>query len=72
MRVVLREAAHPEKPVKGAGKLMTMNDAQFPYPQGQIPVRMHLSLINQHAAGAVHGLDGKVFPIDDGGVHVVL
>ena len=33
---------------------------------------MRLVLINQHAAGAVHRLDGVILAVDDGGVHVVL
>ena len=33
---------------------------------------MHLGLIGEHAAGAVHRLNGEVLAVDDGGVHVVL
>ena len=42
------------------------------HPQGQVPVGVGLAGVDQHAAGAVHGLDGVVLAVDDGGVHVLL
>ena len=70
--VVLGEAPHPEQPVEGAGELVAVDQAQLAHTQGQIPVGVGLALVDHHAAGAVHGLDGEVLVIDDGGVHVVL
>ena len=70
--VVLGEAAHPEQAVEGAGHLVPVDQTQLGHAEGQVPVGVGLILIHQHAAGAVHGLDGVVLPVDDGGVHVVL
>ena len=69
--VILGEAPHPEQPVQRAGKLVAVDQAQLTHPQGQVPVGMGLALVDHHAAGAVHGLDGVVFLVDDGGVHIV-
>ena len=70
--VVLGEAAHPEQAVEGAGQLVPVHQAQLAHPQGEIPVGVGLVFVDQHAAGTVHGLDGEVLLVDDGGVHVVL
>ena len=51
---------------------MPVHQAQLGHAQGQIPVGVGLGLIDQHTAGAVHGLDGVILPVDDGGVHIVL
>ena len=51
---------------------MPVHQAQLAHPQGEIPVGVGLVLVDQHAAGAVHGLDGEVLLVDDGGIHVVL
>ena len=66
--VVLAEAAHPEQAVEGAGQLVAVDQADLTHPQGQVPVGVGLAGVDQHAAGAVHGLDGVVLPVDDGGV----
>ena len=50
---------------------MAVNKTEFTHAQGQIAVRTHLRLINEHAAGAVHGFYRKVHIINNGGVHVV-
>ena len=70
--IVLGEAADAEQPVEGAGELMAVHHAQFAHSQRQIPVGVGLGLVHQHAAGAVHGFDGIVLPVDEGGVHVLL
>ena len=72
MCVVLVEAAHPEQPVEGAGQLMPVDQADLAHPQGQIPVGVGLTGVDQHAAGAVHGLDGVILVVNDGGVHILL
>ena len=54
-----------------AGKLVPVHQAQLAYPQGQVPVGVGLALVDHHTARAVHGLDGKIFLVDNGGVHVV-
>ena len=71
VRVILREAAHAHQPVQRAGELVPVYKAQFAHAQGQVPVRAGLCLVHQHAARAVHGLDGKVRVVDDRSVHVL-
>ena len=70
--IVLGEAPHPEQAVEGAGHLVPVDQAQLCHAQGEVPVGVGFVFIHQHAAGAVHGLDGIVLAVDDGGVHVVL
>ena len=70
--VVLGEAAHPEQAVEGPGQLVAVDQTQLSHPQGQLLVGVGLAGVHQHAAGAVHGLDGEVHVVDDGGVHIVL
>ena len=72
MGVVLGEAADPEQAVEGAGQLVPVHQAQLTAAQGQIPVGVGLTGVDQHAAGAVHGLYGEILFVDDGGVHVLL
>ena len=72
VRVVLREAADAEQTVQRAGHLMAVDKTQLRHAQGQVAVGVRLVLINQHAAGAVHRLDGVILAVDDSGVHVVL
>ena len=71
MGVVLVEAAHPEQAVEGAGHLVPVDQTQLGHAEGEVPVGVGLILIHQHAAGAVHGLDGEVHIVNDGGVHIV-
>ena len=70
--VVLGEAADTEHAVERAGELMTVDQAQLTVPQGQVSVGMGFQLIDQNTAGAVHGLDGKVLAVNDGGIHIIL
>ena len=72
MGVVLGETAHPHQAVEGARQLVPVDDAQFPDPQRQVAVGAHLGLVYQDAARAVHGFDGEILVVDDGGIHVVL
>ena len=53
-------------------KMCIRDRTQFAHPQGQVTVGMGLTGVDQHTAGAVHGLDSIVLSINDGGVHVVL
>ena len=70
--IVLGKAPDAEQSVERAGQLMAMHQTQFAHPQGQIAVGMGLTGVDQHTAGAVHGLDGVILAVDDGGVHIVL
>ena len=72
VRVVLREAADTEEAVQRAGKLVAVDKAQLAHAQRQIAVGVRLGLVYEHAARAVHRLDGVVLAVDDGGVHVLL
>ena len=70
--VVLGEAADPEQAVERTGQLVPVYQAQLAHPQGQLPVGVRLAGVDQHAAGAVHGLDGVILFVDNSGVHVLL
>ena len=70
--VVLSEAADTEHAVERAGELMAVDQAQLTVPQGQVPVGVGFQLVDQNTAGAVHGLDGKVLAVNDGGIHIIL
>ena len=72
MRVVLSEAADAEHTVQRTGELVAMDKAELAEAQRQLLIGVRLELIDQNAAGAVHGLDGKVLAVDDGGIHIVL
>ncbi len=70
--VVLGEAADAEHAVQRAAQLMAVHQAQLAVAQGQVAVGVGLHLVDQNAAGAVHGLDGEILPVNDGGVHIFL
>ena len=72
MRIVLREGADAEHTVQCAGQLMAVDCAQLAVAQRQLLIRMRLKVVDEDAAGAVHGLDGKILIVDDGGIHIVL
>ena len=72
MGIILGKAAHPEQSMEGTPELMPVYQAQFSHPQGQFPIAVGLGAVDHDAAGAVHGLDAVVLPVDLGGVHVVL
>ena len=69
--VILSEAAHAHEAVQGAALLVTVHQTQLAGADGQVAVAPQLAHVDQHAAGAVHGLDGEVGLIDLGGVHVL-
>ena len=70
--IILREAAHAEQAVQRTGQLVTVYQTQLADTQRQLLVGVRLSLVNQHAARAVHRLDCVILVVDDGGVHVLL
>ena len=72
VRVVLREAAHTEQAVQRAGELMAVDQTELTDSERQVAVGVRLARVDHHAARAVHGLDGVVLAVDDGGVHVLL
>ena len=71
MRIVLSEASYAEQAVQSAGQLMAVDKAKLTHAQGQITVGMRLGFVNEHAAGAVHGLYRIVLTVDNGGVHIL-
>ena len=72
VRVVLGEAAHAEQAVQRAAQLVAVHQTQLAHAQRQLAVGVGLAAIDQHAAGAVHGLHAVDLVVDHGGVHVVL
>ena len=70
MGIVLCEATNTEQTVKRARKLMAVYAAQLAVTQRQLTVGVRLKLIYQNTAGAVHGLDGEILLVNEGGVHV--
>ncbi len=72
MRIVLRKAADTEQAVKCAAELVPVHNAQLTDPQGQLPIAVGLRTVYHDTAGAVHGLDAVILPIDLGGIHIVL
>ena len=71
MRVVLRKAAHAEHSMQRAGQLVAVYQTQFAIAQRQIAIGMRVELIGQDAAWTVHGLDGEILTVDNGGIHVL-
>ena len=72
MCVVLREAAYTEQAVQCAGQLVTVDKAQLADTHRQVTVGVRLGLVNEHTAGAVHGLNGKILAVYLRGVHIFL
>ena len=70
--IVLGEAAYTEEAVESAAQFMTMNQAEFTDPHGQIPVGTLLGLEIKDSAGAVHRFNCIVFIVDLGEVHIFL
>ena len=69
--VVLGEVAHPEEAVQHAAHLVAVHLAELGPAQRQLAVAAPPALVNEQAAGAVHGLDGVRRPVDLGEVHVL-
>ena len=68
--VVLVKGPHPEQSVEHAAQFVAVHQAHFGGPDGQVAIGGVLAAEEQHAARAVHGLDGVVGLVDDRGVHV--
>ena len=71
MRIVLREVADAEQAVELARLLMAMDEAELAEAQRQIAVAVLRGVVDEHAARAVHRLDGVVFTVDLREVHVL-
>ena len=71
MRIVLREVADAEQAVELAGLLVAMDEAELAEAQRQVAVAMLLGVVDEHAARAVHRLDGVVFTVDLREIHVL-
>src|SRR5450830_461910 len=72
VRVVLGEVTHAEEAVKHAAHLVPVNAAELGHAQRQVAVGAPAALVDEQAAGAVHGLHGVGLLVDLGEVHVVL
>ena len=72
VRVVLREVAHAEEAVEHAAHLVAVHLAELGEAQRQVAVGAPAALVDEQAAGAVHGLHGERLLVDLGEVHVVL
>mmetsp|Transcript_14379 Transcript_14379/g.38822 ORF Transcript_14379/g.38822 Transcript_14379/m.38822 type:complete len:426 (+) Transcript_14379:336-1613(+) len=57
VRVVLREAAHAEEPVKSPRALVAVHGAQLRPPEGQLAVGSQAVFVHEDVERAVHGLD---------------
>lgn len=70
--IILGKAADTEQTMKGTGQFMTVNKTQFTDTQRQVTVGMGLTVIDQHATGAVHRFDGIIFAVNLREVHIFL
>ena len=66
--IILSEAADTEQAVEGTVEFVTMDEAQFSHPHGEIAVAVDVALAR--TARAVHRFDGVRFVIDGGEIHV--
>ena len=71
VRVVLGEVAHAEEAVQHAAHLVAVDTAQLCHAQRQVAVGAPAALVDQQAAGAVHGLHRVRLLVDGGEVHVL-
>ncbi len=72
VRVVLGEVAHAEEAVQHAAHLVAVHAAELGHAQRQVAVGAPAALVDQQAAGAVHGLHRVRLLVDLGEVHVLL
>ena len=72
MRIVLRDASHAHEPVQLAALFVTVDKPELAHADGKVFIAVGRKLVDEHAAGAVHGLDGALLPVDLGRIHVVL
>ena len=71
MRVILVEAANTHQTMQCAALFMSVNQTDFSHTHRQVSVGVHILLINQHTAGAVHGFYGIILTVDDCCIHVI-
>ena len=62
--VVLGEVAHAEEAVQHAAHLVAVHLAQLGHAQRQVAVAAPAALVDEQAAGAVHGLHRERLPVD--------
>ena len=71
MRIVLCEAADTEQAVQSAGQLVAVDKAELSHAKRQVAIGVRLGLVNEHAARAVHGLNGIILAVYLRGVHIL-
>ena len=71
VRVVLGEVAHAEEAVQHAAHLVAVHAAELGHAQRQVAVGAPAALVDEQAAGAVHGLHRVRLLVDRGEVHVL-
>ena len=71
MGIVLREVADAEQAVELAGLLMAMDKTKLAEAQRQVAIAVLAGVVDEHAARAVHRLDGVIFTVDLREVHVL-
>ena len=72
VRIVLCEAADTEQAVQSAGQLVAVDKAELSHAKRQVAIGVRLGLVNEHAARAVHGLNGIILAVYLRGIHVLL
>ena len=72
VRIVLREASHAHEPVQLAALLVAVDKPELAHADGKVLIAVGRKLVDEHAAGAVHGLDGALLPVDLGRIHIIL
>ena len=70
MGVVLRELAHAEQAVQGAGLFVAVHHTEFEKAHGQVAVAVQGLVVHEHMAHAVHGLHAMHVFLDLREVHV--
>ena len=68
--VILVKTADAEHPVDGAGGFISVNVSHFGDAKWKFAVTVRVTFVVEHAAGAVHGLDGKLAVFYFGCIHV--
>ncbi len=70
MGIILGEVPDTHQTMEGTRQFMAMHQPQLPHPYRKIPVTVDFSLVNNHAARTVHGLNGVIHIVDLGKIHV--
>ena len=72
MRVILVEAANTHQTMQCAALFVSVYQTDFSHTHRQVSVGVHILLINQHTAGAVHGFYRIILAVDHCCIHVIL